>query len=37
MTDGKITREIVYELFREYGSAVDNDVIPADAQVQVFP
>ncbi|MFE7441040.1 nuclear transport factor 2 family protein [Streptomyces chartreusis] len=37
MKDGKIVREIVYELFREAGSAVDNDDIPADAQVQVFP
>lgn len=37
MKDGKIIREIVYELFREAGSPVDHDVITADAQVQIFP
>jgi hypothetical protein len=37
LKDGKITREIVYELFREAGSAIDNDFIPADAHVQIFP
>ncbi|GAA5088257.1 ketosteroid isomerase-like protein [Thermocatellispora tengchongensis] len=33
MRDGKIAREIAYEIWREKGSAVDHDDIPADAVV----
>ena len=37
MRDGRIAREIAYEIWREVGSAVDHDDIPADARVEVFP
>lgn len=33
MRDGKIAREIAYEIWREKGSAVDHDDIPGDAVV----
>ncbi len=36
MKDGKIAREIVYEIFREAGSNRDHDVIPEDAEVEYF-
>ena len=34
--DGKITREIVYELWREAHSPQDRDVIPARSHVETF-
>ena len=37
MRDGRIAREIAYELWREVGSPVDVDDIPADALVETFP
>ena len=37
MKDGKIAREIVYELFREFGGPSDKDCIPADVHVEIFP
>lgn len=33
MKDGKIAREIAYEMWREFGSPEDNDAIPEDAVV----
>jgi ketosteroid isomerase-like protein len=36
MRDGRITREIAYELWREAGGACDNDDIPAGSHTQVF-
>lgn len=36
MRDGRIAREIAYELWREAGSAVDNDEIPEGSHVEVF-
>jgi Ketosteroid isomerase-related protein len=37
MKDGKIAREIAYEISREYGGARDNDDIPATATTVEFP
>jgi ketosteroid isomerase-like protein len=37
MRDGRITREIAYELWREAGSACDHDDIPEGATTEVFP
>lgn len=37
MRDGRITREIAYELWREAGSVIAHDDIPADAVVELFP
>jgi ketosteroid isomerase-like protein len=34
--DGKITREIAYELLREFGGPDDHDAIPEGAPVMVF-
>lgn len=36
MRDGKISREIAYETWREHDSAIDNDSIPEDAVVEFF-
>ncbi|WP_228798294.1 nuclear transport factor 2 family protein [Nocardia nova] len=36
MRDGKIAREIAYEMWREIDSAEDNDSIPGDAIVEIF-
>lgn len=36
MKDGHIVREIVYEIFREAGGALDVDDIPTDADVEIF-
>jgi ketosteroid isomerase-like protein len=36
MRDGKIAREIAYEIWRERDSALDNDSVPDDAVVQIF-
>lgn len=35
--DGRIQREIAYEIWRKVGSEVDHDDIPADAVVETFP
>ncbi|MDF3312820.1 nuclear transport factor 2 family protein [Rhodococcus sp. T2V] len=37
MKDGKIAREIAYEISREYHGPLDNDDVPDDASVEVFP
>lgn len=37
MRDGRIAREIAYELWRKAGSVVDNDDIPAGSPVEVYP
>jgi ketosteroid isomerase-like protein len=37
MRDGRITREIAYELWREAGGACDHDDIPDNSPTQVFP
>ncbi|MBS1696713.1 MAG: nuclear transport factor 2 family protein [Actinobacteria bacterium] len=37
MANGKIVREIAYEMSREHKSPRDNDFIPADAIVEEFP
>ncbi len=37
MRDGRIAREIAYELWREAGSTVDHDDIPEGSHVEVFP
>jgi ketosteroid isomerase-like protein len=37
MRDGRIAREIAYEIWRKVGSAVDSDDIPEGAPVEVFP
>ncbi|MGW5110619.1 nuclear transport factor 2 family protein [Nocardia sp. NPDC004123] len=36
MRDGKIAREIAYEMWREIGSAEDHDSIPDGAKVEIF-
>jgi hypothetical protein len=36
LKDGKIVREIVYEIFREAGGPLDRDDIPPDADVEIF-
>lgn len=36
MQDGKITREIAYELWREFGSSEDRDDIPAGSPTEIF-
>jgi hypothetical protein len=36
MKDGQIVREIVYEIFREAGSILDRDDVPADADIELF-
>ncbi len=36
MRDGKITREIAYELLREFGGPDDHDAIPAEAAVTIY-
>lgn len=37
MKDGKIVREIAYEISREFGGPCDQDVIPPGAQVTNYP
>ncbi|HJT91116.1 MAG TPA: nuclear transport factor 2 family protein [Mycobacterium sp.] len=37
MRDGMIAREIAYEVWRKLGAPNDNDDIPEDAHVEVFP
>jgi hypothetical protein len=37
MRDGRITREIAYELWRETGGACDHDDIPDGSLTEVFP
>jgi ketosteroid isomerase-like protein len=37
MKDGKISREIAYEISREYKGVLDNDDIPEGSAVQEFP
>lgn len=37
LRDGRITREIAYELWRKAGAPNDADAIPADAKVETFP
>lgn len=37
MKDGKIVREIAYEISREYGGVTDNDAIPDGAIVTDYP
>jgi len=37
MKDGRIAREIAYELSREYGGLLDNDDVPATAVVTDYP
>lgn len=37
MKDGKIAREIAYEMSREYGGARDHDDIPIGSTVEDFP
>jgi ketosteroid isomerase-like protein len=37
MRDGRIVREIAYELWRKVGSAVDSDDIPPGSPVEIFP
>lgn len=37
MRDGRITREIAYELWREAGSVIAHDDIPEGAAVTLFP
>ncbi|MCX4909894.1 nuclear transport factor 2 family protein [Streptomyces sp. NBC_00878] len=37
MRDGRISREIAYELWRAFGSAEDNDAIPEGSVVEEFP
>lgn len=37
MRDGRIAREIAYELSREFGGPLDNDDIPATASVTDYP
>jgi ketosteroid isomerase-like protein len=37
LRDGRITREIAYELWREAGGACDHDEIPDGSPTQVFP
>jgi hypothetical protein len=37
MDNGKITREIAYEMSRQYKGPRDNDAIPDDAVVEEFP
>jgi ketosteroid isomerase-like protein len=36
MRDGKIAREIAYEIWRGLDSPEDNDSVPADAKVEIF-
>jgi len=36
MRDGKIVREIAYEMLREFGGPEDHDAIPEGAEVTVF-
>ncbi len=36
MRDGKIVREIAYEMLREFGGPEDHDAIPQGAEVTVF-
>jgi SnoaL-like domain len=36
LRDGRITREIAYELWREAGSVIAHDDVPEDAVVQIF-
>ena len=35
--NGKITREIAYEISREWGGPLDNDEIPEDAITTDYP
>ncbi|MCW2748252.1 MAG: hypothetical protein JWP10_1394 [Nocardioidaceae bacterium] len=37
LRDGRIAREIAYELWRKKGSLVDNDFIPDGSPVELFP
>jgi hypothetical protein len=37
MKDGKIAREIAYEISREYGGSLDHDIIPVGARVTEYP
>jgi hypothetical protein len=37
LRDGRITREIAYEMWREVGAPNDADSIPEGAKTEVFP